>query len=61
MQRKVAFKEMLAYSKAGGAAEEALAAVRIVAAYAGEEKEVKRLVVACVSWWLLITFSEGSA
>ena len=44
MQRGVAFKEMLAYSKAGGAAEECLAAIRIVAAYSGEEREAQRYV-----------------
>ena len=32
-------KEMAAYARAGGAAEEVLAAIRIVAAYGGEDKE----------------------
>ena len=40
--QKVAGKEMLAYSKAGSVAEEVLSAVRIVAAYCGEQKEVDR-------------------
>ena len=35
-------KETVAYGRAGTIAEEVLSAIRIVAAYAGEEKEVKR-------------------
>lgn len=35
-------KEMTAYAKAGGVAEEALANIKIVAAFAGEIKEGQR-------------------
>ena len=35
-------KEMAAYAKAGGVAEEALANIKIVAAFSGEEKESER-------------------
>jgi hypothetical protein len=37
--------EMSAYAKAGGVAEEALANIKIVSAFAGEIKESKRYVM----------------
>ena len=40
--QSVTVKETVAYGRAGTIAEEVLSAIRIVAAYAGEEKEVKR-------------------
>ena len=40
--QSVAVKELEAYGLAGSVAEEVLSAIRIVAAYAGEEKEVGR-------------------
>lgn len=38
-------KEMAAYAKAGGVAEECLTNIRVVAAFAGEKKESERSVV----------------
>jgi hypothetical protein len=35
-------KELIAYAKAGGVAEEVISSIRTVAAFGGEEKEVKR-------------------
>ena len=40
--QSIATKETEAYGLAGAVAEEVLQAIRIVAAYAGEEKEVQR-------------------
>ena len=37
-------KEMSAYAKAGGVAEEALSNIRVVTAFSGQEKECGRLV-----------------
>lgn len=42
IQTSVTENELKAYSKAGAAAEEALTAIRTVASFGGEAKEVKR-------------------
>jgi len=43
-------KEMSAYAKAGSVAEEALANIKIVAAFAGEVKEGKRYCFLLTGW-----------
>jgi ATP-binding cassette, subfamily B (MDR/TAP), member 4 len=42
LMKKYSEREMAAYAKAGGVAEEAFTNIRIVNAYAGQSKEVQR-------------------